>query len=177
MPVISPPPAPMSLGAVLTRVGGVMLIATVLAGVGLCRSLPRPDASDAREAAIADTVQRLFSEYGRALNDGDIDRASRFFADDPRFAWFEDGASRFASRADVRAALIQARSTGGARTRFASPQVTVIDPQTVTLAAMFRETYAGSDVAPVRGVLTITLVREPEGWRFLVGHRSRDSGG
>lgn len=177
MPVLSPPPAPMSLGAVLTRVGGVMLIATLLAGVALCRSLPRPDVSDARDAAIADTVQRLFSEYGRALNEGDIDRASRFYADDPRFAWFEDGAPRFQSRADVRASMAQSRSTGGARIRFASPQVTVLDPQTVMLAATFRETYAGTDVAATRGVLTITLVREPEGWRFLVGHRSTDSGG
>ena len=175
MPILPPEGSPIRTAA-MSRAGGVLLIATMLAVVGVYRSLPRPRVEEAQEAAIADTVQRLFTEYSRALNAGDVERASRFYADDPRFEWFEDGVQRFESRADVRAALSQARTSGAARTRFANPQITVLDPQTVVLATTFHTPGAGSgEGEPAsRGALTITLVREREGWRFLLGHSSRE---
>ena len=178
MPILPPQGSPFRT-AIATRAGGVLLIATVLAVAGVYRSLPRPRVEEAREAAIADTVQRVFTEYTRALNAGDVERASRFYADDPRFEWFEDGVQRFKSRADVLAALSQARTSGAARTQFDNPQITVLDEQTAVLATTFHTAGAGGgEGEPAsRGALTITLVREREGWRFLIGHSSRERPG
>jgi ketosteroid isomerase-like protein len=175
LPIAPPEPPPVRPGFAVTRVSGVVAIAAVLAVLGVYRTLPRPKAEEAREAAIADTVQRLFTEYTRALSAGDLERAARFYADDPRFAWYEDGVERFDSRADVLAGLNQARASGAARLRFTNPQITVLDPWTAVLATTFRRDVAGSgEGEPAsRGMITITLVRELEGWRFLVGHSSR----
>jgi allophanate hydrolase subunit 1 len=98
----------------------------------------------------------------------------RFYADAPEFQWVEDGAVRYSSRAEVRAAFDRLAAFNDVRFSADAPRVVALAPGAASLAVTFDQALVDSTSAGVgvAGALSIAAVHTPAGWKWLTGHTS-----
>jgi ketosteroid isomerase-like protein len=151
-----------------------VLCAFCLAALPACDRTPAGAALERdQQAAVIAEVERAWAEYGRRINAGDFEGAQRFYADDPRFAWVEDGRIRYTSRQQVMEGFGQLRQAGPVRVELGPPAITVLAPDVALLFATHKTTIGDSGKGfSFAGAMTITLVRTNQGWQFLSGHTS-----
>ena len=124
-------------------------------------------------AATADAVAQAFAAFRACLDSGDYAGAMDSYADDPRFAWIEDGQVRYRSRAEVARAFEQLRAMGPVRFAYGDPHVALLARDLALLTVAFETTVgAGPQAYAFRGTMTVTMLRTGAAWRFLVGHSS-----
>jgi ketosteroid isomerase-like protein len=135
-----------------------------------------PAASGDIKAAVTALVQR-WSDAGKA---GDWDGIAATYADEPGFAWIEQGEARYTDHAGIVAGLKQAREMRVAvRNDVSDIVVTPLSPD----AAAYRASYALGMTAEgfqvnSEGTLSGVAVKRGGTWRFLQGAFSeRPTGG
>ena len=124
-------------------------------------------------AAAADGVKQVFAEFRARLDAGDYTGAAAHYADDPRFAWVEDGQIRYRSRTEVARAFEQLRGMGPVRYAYGEPAVAVLTRDVALLTVPFETTVGeGAQAYAFGGTMTVTMLRTAAGWQFLLGHSS-----
>jgi len=154
------------------------LCASPLAAQSRGGAAPKPAAPATGDAG--GEVRATFAAYSRALNAADWTRVISFYADDPRFEWIEDGEVRYASK-DAIAPSFEAMKETGSTIVFKNepPHVAVLAPGVAALRTTFETTIVDKEGKPFTfgGLLTIDLIKTPNGWKFLRGHTSSANGG
>ncbi|MGH7561352.1 MAG: YybH family protein [Gemmatimonadales bacterium] len=150
------------------------LAASLLIGVSGCSNGGPTELTDARRAAITDSVRTAFTRFTSALGSGDVDAAIQFYSDDPGFRWVEDGTVRYTSRGDIAEALEQLRGFASLSFRFQEPTIDVLAPTVAVLSTITETTLADTSGRSLSftAALTVTMVRDSTGWRARSGHSS-----
>jgi ketosteroid isomerase-like protein len=129
--------------------------------------------STAADQALADSIRTMFSDYQARMNSGDYAGGFQYYADDSRAYWVEEGEVKPMTRAARDRAVEQLRGMGGSHYSYSDTQVTILDRDVALLATKFVVTLGtGASAVTFSGFVTITLIRTPAGWRFLIGHTS-----
>jgi len=141
--------------------------------VAACRIAPA-GLTDEHARAIVDSVRATFADYVVRLNARDIDSVFRFYADAPGFQWVEDGAVRYATRAEMRAAFERLAGVKDVRFSADAPRIVALAPGAASLAVTFDQAMVDSAGAGVgiAGAMSIAAVHSPAGWKWLTGHTS-----
>lgn len=154
-----------------------LVIGTLL--VAACRAAPvAPTAAvltPALGAAITDSVTATLEQFRLAFAGRDIAAVLRFYADDPRFRWVEDGEVRYASKAEVATALrAYAPSLKAMELAYFDPLVTALAPGVAVVTTRFAQKVTDSSgvTRGFAGAMSMTLIHADSGWRLLVGHTS-----
>lgn len=140
-------------------------------------SPPSGELPEGHAAAIRDSVSAFLADWSAGEEEGDWQALLDRYADDARFVWTEDGRVRYRSVAEVRDGLQElGRSFSGMTTEFVDPVVTPLAPGLANVTTRFRTTLRSAETPAVTfgGAMTMTLVRENEGWRILQGHTSSE---
>jgi len=139
-----------------------------------CRSTGPTELTDARRAAIADSVRRAFGDFTAALGRGDVGHAIQFYSDDPGFRWVEDGTVRYTTRADIANGLEQLRTYATLSFRFDEPSIDVVASNVAILTTITETTLSDTSGKSLSfaAALTVTMVRDSSGWRARSGHSS-----
>ncbi len=129
--------------------------------------------TDVRRAAVADEVLATLDAYGASINSADFDMALTFYSEDSRFFWAEDGKVKYNSRADISAAFAELATYGKTKVEYGERIVTVLSPEVATLLVEHKTTVASDrGEFSFSGLLTITLLKTGEDWKFVSGHTS-----
>jgi ketosteroid isomerase-like protein len=116
-------------------------------------------------------IDAAWADYVRRINAADFDGALRYYADDPRFSWVEDGKVRYTTRAQVAQAFAQLKQMGTAKFEYGPLTITPGSSDAATLSTSYKTTIgsAGKEFS-FGGTMTIDLVRTNDGWQFLTGN-------
>ncbi len=142
-------------------------------------SAPRPDATAAvaihtRNLAVRDTIEALLKDFTTKMNTGDIDGVGEFYSGDSSFYWIENGSLRYRSANEVRESLQSLRNIPEIELTYYETKVDVLSPTIANVRTEFSQTFkTGTGKGDTYGgYLTMTIVREPVGWRLRHGHTS-----
>lgn len=134
------------------------------------RAVTAAELESARNGATA-----LIQEWASAGSEGRWDDLVQLYADDPDFAWVEQGRIRYPDRAAIAAGLAQAREAN--LTVRTSARDVVVTPLAADAAAVrahisvvFGDPSAGGFA--LDGILTGVAVERAGRWQFLQGHLS-----
>lgn len=146
--------------------------AAILLFLAACASLvPTASPSD----RVRTEVAALVENWARAGTEGRWHDVLAAYADDPGFAWVEQGALRYPDRNAIAAALDQVAQSGmRVETRTHDVVVTPIGASVAAVRAnvSVRFSVSGSAPAGFDGVLTATAIKRDGRWVFLQGHIS-----
>ncbi len=128
----------------------------------------------AHAAAIQDSVKAMLADFQRLSAARQYDSASSLYAEGAGFRWIENGEVRARSAAQIRKGLGAVPRTTRIETTFQDLDITPVAPGVALVITPYRTRFvdsAGGGFA-FGGVLSMTIVHRPEGWRFLQGHTS-----
>lgn len=146
----------------------------LVALTGACVPVPGPSMTGTHAAAIRDSVQTTLEAFQRYSANGQWDSLAGLYADDEDFRWLEQGMIQYRSQAQIREALRRVAPGTRIETSFLDRKVYALAPGVGGVSTTFYTKYIqGDDVrTEYGGVLDMTLVHRPEGWRILYGHSS-----
>ncbi|MDH3497686.1 MAG: hypothetical protein OER21_13070 [Gemmatimonadota bacterium] len=138
-----------------------------------------PHLTDTHAAAIRDSVQQTLAQIQRYSAAGLRDSTARFYADTSVFRWVEDGRVQYRSVTEIREALAALGSTVRFETTFEDTDVLPLAPGVASVVTRFETRFVDSLAAAFTfgGMITMTLIHRPDGWRILTGHASSAAGG
>ena len=139
----------------------------------------RPDAdsaglSEAHAAAIRDSVSSALDEFRELGSGPDPTAAGGFYSESPAFRFYESGALRYRSAADVRAALEGLGPGMRVTTEYSDTGIEALAPGVALVRSLFESTLEGEGgfAFTYGGAMTAVWIHEPDGWRILSGHTS-----
>lgn len=153
----------------------LMSVASACAAEKPVQPIPdTPTLSAAGEAAIRDSVKAVLNDFTSKLSKKDFVGAGNLYSDDSSFSWIENGALGFQSAKAVRASLKTLSNIPEIKLSYYETQISVLAPKVATVRTEFSQTFNDK---PGRGTtyggfLTMTIVREKDGWKILNGHTS-----
>jgi Domain of unknown function (DUF4440) len=102
------------------------------------------------------------------------DSMAAMYANDARFRWVEDGAVRYRSVAEVRQALAAVPPGMRVETTYEETEIDPLAPGVASVLTRFQTRFVDSAGGGFGfdGTITMTLVHQADGWRFLSGHTS-----
>jgi ketosteroid isomerase-like protein len=119
-------------------------------------------------------VQATLDAYRTLGAAGQWDALLRLDADDPRFRWVANGVVEARSAADLRK-YFQALSPGvRVETSYQDTEITPLSPDLAYVVTLFQTRLVdpNSKGFGFGGILTMTFLRRPDGWKILNGHSS-----
>ncbi len=142
-----------------------------------CEPAGRDALTTEHASAIADSVQAVLAGYGEVVSAGDWDGAVSYYADDPRFQWWEDGRLAYSSVDEVRTAMRSLEATfKSSELKLSDTRIVPLAPGVAAVNTLYQQTL--TDTAGVSfsfgGAITLTTVHTSSGWKFLVGHASTE---
>ncbi|MXX34941.1 MAG: nuclear transport factor 2 family protein [Gemmatimonadetes bacterium] len=154
--------------------------ALAAAWLALCASLgcqPDTDAdrlSEAHAAAIRDSVSSALEAFRELGSGPDPAEVGRFYSESPAFRFYENGALRYESAADVRAALMALGPAMRITTEYSDVDIEALAPGIALVRSLFESTARGDGGSAFTygGAMTTVWVHEADGWRILSGHTS-----
>lgn len=151
------------------RLAAALLVAALVA----CRIAP-VGLTDPHARAIEDSVRTTFVDYVARFNARDVDSVARFYSAAPDFQWIEDGQVRYASRAEVRAALETLAAYRNVRLSVDPPRIVALAAGAAAISVTFDQALVDSTGGGVGmlGAMSIAAVRTPAGWKWRAGHTS-----
>lgn len=153
------------------RIFSWTLLSAVVFATG-CMIRAEPDGPPAG-TDLQSELSAFLAEYNAALNRRDPDELRRFYVDDARFIWLEQGQIRYRSVAEVLASVAQFPPDWTLDTRFSEVHAASQGSNGAHLSAHFTtrvgEPPEGFSYA---GVLSMALERRHGGWRIVGGHSS-----
>ncbi len=146
----------------------------------LCTSLGcRPDAgpaglSEAHATAIRDSVSSTLDAFRELGSGPDPAAAAGFYSESPAFRFYENGALRYGSAAEVRAALEGLGPGMRITTEYSDTDIEALAPGLALVRSLFESTLQGEGGFEFSygGAMTTLWVHEPDGWRIVSGHTS-----
>ncbi|MDE2654041.1 MAG: nuclear transport factor 2 family protein [Gemmatimonadota bacterium] len=154
--------------------------ALTAACLALCASLGcQPDVdpgglSEAHAAAIRDSVASALNAFRELGSGPDPAAAGSFYSESPSFRFYENGALRYESAADVRAALMALGPAMRITTEYSDVDIAALAPGIAIVRSLFESTVRGEGgpAFTYGGAMTTVWVHEADGWRILSGHTS-----
>jgi hypothetical protein len=151
-------------------------IRTFVALVFVAACAPPERAPTAAQLAAAEAgATELVEEWARAGSEGRWDDLVNLYADEPGFAWIEQGQNRYPDRGAIEAGLAQVRAS---QLRVHTVVSDVVATALAPNAAAVRATYSIVFGDPAQGgysfdgMLTGVAVERDGRWLFLQGHLS-----
>ncbi len=125
-------------------------------------------------AMVEASVDAALGRFRAALQAADYETVIAAYADDERFFWVEDGAIRYTSRDEVRAALGQVQQFGTATYEFENPRIEVLDQDHAMVYTEVETTFGVPEAGGFSFAVaqTILMARINGEWVFLNGHSS-----
>ena len=151
--------------------GLVLVVAVTALGVGCAH-----DAVLTATASVAmqDSLKTTLDAFRRASSAGQWDSVSRMYADDSTFRWIEDGRVVARSATVLRQHLLAMPASTRVETSYDSveylPVAAGVGSVTTRYATAVKDSSGGG--YSFGGVLTMTFVHRPNGWRIISGHTS-----
>ena len=99
-----------------------MLILHIFLFLIFCTTLTGCSESGSNKSDQINDIRETLEEYETLLNSGNYEDLRRFYADDPRFSFFEDGQVKYSSVEEVASALKQLAQFGPGRFEYGEPQ-------------------------------------------------------
>ena len=148
--------------------------------LALCASLGcQPDVvpdglSEAHAAAIRDSVSSALDAFRELGSGPDPSATARFYSESPAFRFYENGALRYESAADVRVALGGLGPGMRITTEYSDIDIEALAPGIAIVRSLFESTVRGDDGSAFTygGAMTTVWVHEADEWRILSGHTS-----
>ena len=143
----------------------------VLAACAQPAPLPAASLDAAEEAAIS-----LVDAWAATATEGRWADLPSLFADEPGFAWIEQGEVRYADHAAIEAAAAQALESGVAvQTTIVDVEARGLSPDAAAVEAIVSIVFGDPDAGGFEfdGVLTAVAVEREGQWVFLQGHLSQ----
>ena len=128
----------------------------------------------ARTTAVRDSVKALLAEFTDNMNRSDMDGVAKLYSNDSTFFWIEGAGVRYQSVKDVRDALQSLKNVPEIELKFYETHIDVLSPTIANVRTEFSQTFlTGTGKGDTYGgYMTITVVREVDGWRMRNGHTS-----
>ena len=154
--------------------------ALTAACLALCACLgcrPGPDSvalSEAHAAAIRDSVSSALDAFSERGSGPDPSAAAGFHSESRAFRFYENGALRYESAAEVRAALEGLGPAMRITTEYSDIDIVALAPGLALVRSLFESTLRGEGefTFTYGGAMTTVWVHEADGWRILSGHTS-----
>lgn len=142
-----------------------------------CQPAGREDLTAEHAAAIADSARELLAEYGELMRSGRWDSAVSYYADDPRFQWWEDGRLAYSSVEEIGTAIRSLQAMfQSSEMEMSDTRIVPLAPGVVAVNSLYQQTL--TDTAgrafSFGGAISITAVHTDSGWKFLTGHTSTE---
>lgn len=124
--------------------------------------------------AIRDSVHAMIAAFQRYSATRQWDSVAALYVTDSSLRWIENGRLVMQSRASLEQALKSLPPTTSIETTYDTLEITPVAPGAASVLAYYHTTFNDSTrgSATFGGLLTMTIVHRPEGWRFLNGHTS-----
>ena len=139
----------------------------------------RPDGqpatlSEAHAGAIRDSVSSALDAFRELGSGADPAAAAGFYSGSPAFRFYESGALRYESAADVRTALEGLGPGLRVTTEYSDTDIEPLAPGVALVRSLFESTVAGEGgfAFTYGGAMTTVWVHEADGWRIVSGHTS-----
>ena len=130
--------------------------------------------SEAHAAAIRDSLSSALDAFRELGSGPDPTAAAGFYSESPAFRFYENGALRYESAAEVRAALEAVGAGMRITTEYTNTDIEALAPGLALVRSLFESTLRGVGGLAVTygGAMTTVWVHEADGWRILSGHTS-----
>lgn len=130
--------------------------------------------SQAHVDAMRDSVRAFMKTFGEAFEAGRYEQVGAMYSSDARFRWIESGVVTARSAAQIATYLKQYPAGMKVKNTFTDTEVLPLAPGLAQLITAFR-TEVGDPAAggfAFGGAMTVILIHESGGWKFLQGHAS-----
>jgi SnoaL-like domain len=133
-----------------------------------------PSLPPSHAAAIRDSVHTMLAAFQRYSSARQWDSVATLYVADSSLRWIENGRLVMRSTASLEQALRSLPATTSIETVYDTLEITPIAPGVASVLAYYHTTFKDSTRgnATFGGLLTMTIVHQPGGWRFLNGHTS-----
>ena len=130
--------------------------------------------TEARAAAIRDSVAAELERFRDLGAEADWDAVGDFYSESPEFRFYESGELRYRSAVDVRSALEAFGPGMRIETEYRDTEIVALAPGLAHVRALFESTLVGEGGFSVGfgGAVTMLWGHEAGGWRILGGHSS-----
>lgn len=125
--------------------------------------------------SVETQVLNAFNEYKKLIKAGNYAESIKFYADDPRFIWVEDGRIKYDSKGQVRRALDGLGGQGVVETAFGAPRIWKLSDTQAHVFVRFRTTIQKGTPKEFTYSGGLTIIMEDMkdgGWQFIAGHTS-----
>ena len=161
----------------MKKVLRVKLLPILVVAIGLLASCNPSEQSlkPSDIATIEKEVLSSFATFENSLVAGELKAISKYYSEDPRFYWVENGQVTYPTAAAARAAFLNFYPSLK-RMEFKS-LTKKVTPLQRTLAMLYVE-YEQTLVFPsdqeidIDGAMTILMKKQNEDWEFVIGHSS-----
>lgn len=128
------------------------------------------------KTAMVDSVQQALSAFSAAMARSQWDSALAFYARRPEFRWVEEGKVVARGPEEIGKYLKSMPASMRITTTYTDTEVIPLAPGLAAVVTRFSTAMTNGDAAPITfgGMLTMTMVHTPEGWRILNGHSSAE---
>ncbi|MGV3707547.1 MAG: YybH family protein [Gemmatimonas sp.] len=136
--------------------------------------MPADSLRIAQTNAVRDSVQALLDDFTARMNAKDMDALGAVYSSDSAFYWIEAAGVRYRSVKDIRNGLQSLRSIPEIDFKFYETRIDVLAPTIAIVRTEFSQTFVEgtSKGTTYGGYMTITVIREADGWKFRNGHTS-----
>lgn len=120
-------------------------------------------------------VQQMFDAYVEEVNNKGIENVDRFFSDDERFYWVEDGILQYPDKAALKEGIQAFYPTvSSVDLQVSKSDVSTINSNLATLYVQYtQEVKLNSGFQfTLDGAMTIIVQNEGGSWKFFQGHSS-----
>ena len=154
-----------------------LLVCLALAGACASGGSARPaPMSESAQRATEDSVRTMLGEFARLGAAAQWDSLALLYDDAPNFSWIENGNVVARSRAEIRRGLEKVPPGMALATRFDPLEVRALDIGVVfvqtTSHTQFVNQATGAPAFGFSTMLTMIVVRRPDGWKLRQGHAS-----
>ena len=124
--------------------------------------------------AAQDSLRTTLEAFQRATTAKQWDSVSHMYSTDSTFRWIEDGRVVARSAATIRQHLLAMPASTSIATAYDSVEYLPIAPGVGSLTTRYTTTVkdSASGGFSFGGILTMTFVHKPDGWRIINGHTS-----
>ena len=124
--------------------------------------------------AIRDSVSSALEAFRELGSGSDPTVVGGFYSESPAFRFYENGTLRYASAAELRAALEGLGPGTRITTEYSDVDIEALAPGLALVRSLFESTLHGEGGFAFNygGAMTTVWVHESDGWRILSGHTS-----
>ncbi|WP_350292422.1 nuclear transport factor 2 family protein [uncultured Croceitalea sp.] len=124
---------------------------------------------------IEKEVLAEFAKFESSLSNGDLETISKYYSEDPRFFWVENGSIAYPSGEAARSSIKSFYpSLKSMEFNSLDKKVTPINDSNVMFYVEYEQVlvFSSDQKIDINGAMTILMKKENEEWKFIIGHSS-----